>query len=65
MRELLEMSVAGFACAEGVRLPDERSEEPCEARSQEAERRTPSSPSQICPFCPSPVLFSAEGARRV
>ncbi len=33
-----EASRAGFACAEGVRLPDERSEEPCEARSQEAER---------------------------
>ena len=33
-----EASRAGFACAKGVRLPDERSEEPCGARSQEAER---------------------------
>ena len=32
-----EASRTGFACAEGVRLPDERSEESCEARSQEAE----------------------------
>ena len=34
----MKASRAGFAYAEGVRLPDERSEEPCEARSQEAER---------------------------
>ena len=34
-------SVAGFACAEGVRLADERSEELCEAKSQEPERRNP------------------------
>ena len=31
----------GFARAAGVGLPDERSEEPCEARSQEAERAPP------------------------
>ena len=30
---------ASFACREAIRLPDERSEEPCEARSQEAERK--------------------------
>ena len=36
-------SVAGFACAEGVRLPDEQREELCEAKSQEAvSRRTQS-----------------------
>ena len=29
---------ARFACREAIRLPDERSEEPCEARSQEVER---------------------------
>ena len=29
---------ASFACREAIRSPDERSEEPCEARSQEAER---------------------------
>ena len=34
-------SVAGFACAEGVRLADERSKELCEAKSQEPERRNP------------------------
>ena len=34
-------SVAGFACAKGVRLPDEQSEELCEAKSQEVERRSP------------------------
>ena len=34
-------SVAGFACAERVRLADERSEELCEAKSQEPERRNP------------------------
>ena len=33
--------VAGFACAEGVRLADERSKELCEAKSQEPERRNP------------------------
>ena len=31
---------ASFACREAIRLPDERSEEPCEARSQEAERKS-------------------------
>ena len=36
------ISVAqGFARAAGVGLPDERSEEPCEARSQDAERIPP------------------------
>ena len=33
--------VAGFACAEGVRLAEERSEELCEVKSQEPERRNP------------------------
>ena len=37
----LSCCAAGFACAEGVRLADERSEELCEAKSQEPERRNP------------------------
>ena len=40
------MSVAGCTCGEAVRFPDERSEELCEAKSQEGARELRSSPAR-------------------